>query len=95
MKSDSFTAYICVTCLLYTSVIDEIIADFDAIEIDETVKKPKVGVVGEILVKFHPDANNNIIDVIESVSYTHLMLPKNFWKAKNYPLRMIIINFKN
>ena len=47
-------------------VIDEIIADFDAIEIDETVKKPKVGVVGEILVKFHPDANNNIIDVIES-----------------------------
>lgn len=47
-------------------VIDEIIADFDAIEIDETVKKPKVGVVGEILVKFHPDANNNIIDVIEA-----------------------------
>lgn len=46
-------------------VIDEIIADFDAIEIDDTIKKPKVGVVGEILVKFHPDANNNIIDVIE------------------------------
>ena len=46
-------------------VIEEIVADFDAIEIDETVKKPKVGVVGEILVKFHPDANNNIIDVIE------------------------------
>ena len=23
------------------------------------------------------------------------MLQKNFWKAKNYPLRMIIINFKN
>lgn len=47
-------------------VIDEIIADFDAIEIDETIKKPRVGVVGEILVKFHPDANNNIIDVIEA-----------------------------
>lgn len=46
-------------------VIEEIIADFDAIEIDESIKKPKVGVVGEILVKFHPDANNNIIDVIE------------------------------
>ncbi len=46
-------------------VIDEIISDFDAIEIDDTVKKPRVGVVGEILVKFHPDANNNIIDVIE------------------------------
>ncbi len=46
-------------------VIDEIIDDFDSIPIDETIKKPKVGVVGEILVKFHPDANNNIIDVIE------------------------------
>lgn len=47
-------------------VIEEIIADFDAIPIDETIKKPRVGVVGEILVKFHPDANNNIVDVIES-----------------------------
>ncbi|MCC8169842.1 MAG: 2-hydroxyacyl-CoA dehydratase [Oscillospiraceae bacterium] len=47
-------------------IIDEIVADFDAIPIDETVKKPRVGVVGEILVKFHPDANNNIVDVIES-----------------------------
>ena len=46
-------------------VIDEIIDDFDKIPIDESIKKPKVGVVGEILVKFHPDANNNIIDVIE------------------------------
>ncbi|MBR0365805.1 MAG: 2-hydroxyacyl-CoA dehydratase, partial [Clostridia bacterium] len=47
-------------------VIDEIIADFDAIPIDETVKKPKVGVVGEILVKFQPDANNDVVGVIES-----------------------------
>ena len=47
-------------------VIEEIIADFDAIPIDETIKKPRVGVVGEILVKFHPDANNNIVDVIEN-----------------------------
>ena len=47
-------------------VIEEIIADFDRIPIDETVKKPKVGVVGEILVKFHPDANNDVVGVIES-----------------------------
>ena len=46
-------------------VIDEIINDFDLIEIDETVRKPKVGVVGEILVKFHPDANNDVVGVIE------------------------------
>ncbi len=47
-------------------VIDEIIADFDAVPIDDSVRKPQVGIVGEILVKFHPDANNNIIDVIEN-----------------------------
>ncbi len=47
-------------------VIDEIIADFDAIPIDDSVRKPKVGVVGEILVKFHPDANNDVVGVIES-----------------------------
>lgn len=47
-------------------VTEEIIADFDAIPIDETAKKPKVGVVGEILVKFHPDANNDVVGVIES-----------------------------
>ncbi len=27
--------------------------------------KPRVGVVGEILVKFHPTANNHVVDVIE------------------------------
>ena len=41
-------------------------ADFDAIPIDEGLKKPKVGVVGEILVKFHPGANNYVTDVIEA-----------------------------
>lgn len=46
--------------------VDRIFADFDAIEIDESIKKPRVGVVGEILVKFHPGANNNIVHVIES-----------------------------
>ena len=30
------------------------------------MKKPKVGVVGEILVKFHPDANNQIVKTIEA-----------------------------
>ncbi|MCI7145686.1 MAG: 2-hydroxyacyl-CoA dehydratase [Clostridiales bacterium] len=29
------------------------------------IKKPKVGVVGEILVKYHPVANNDIVGVIE------------------------------
>ncbi|MDD6311258.1 MAG: acyl-CoA dehydratase activase-related protein [Firmicutes bacterium] len=39
--------------------------DFDELELRD-IKKPRVGVVGEILVKYHPTANNDIVDVIES-----------------------------
>jgi len=41
-----------------------IIRDFDRLELMD-VKKPKVGVVGEILVKYHPTANNDIVSIIE------------------------------
>ena len=43
----------------------EIIEDFDNIEIKD-IKKPRVGVVGEILVKFLPAANNYLVDLLES-----------------------------
>src|SRR5699024_7167062 len=29
-------------------------------------RKPKVGIVGEILVKYHPTANNDLIKILES-----------------------------
>ena len=45
--------------------IREIIRDFDNIEIHEDMVKPKVGVVGEILVKYHPVANNDVINLLE------------------------------
>lgn len=45
--------------------ITEIVESFDNIELNDIVK-PKVGIVGEILVKFHPTANNNIVDIIEN-----------------------------
>jgi len=45
--------------------IRNIVKAFDEFEIDETVKKPRVGVVGEILVKFHPTANNDLVGLIE------------------------------
>ncbi len=44
--------------------IRQIVADFDCLEIVD-IRKPRVGLVGEILVKFHPTANNDIVDVIE------------------------------
>ena len=43
----------------------EIIEDFDAIPITDEIK-PKVGIVGEILVKFAPAANNHLVDLLES-----------------------------
>ena len=45
--------------------LTSIIKEFDNIELVD-INKPKVGVVGEILVKFHPTANNNIVGTIES-----------------------------
>ncbi len=46
-------------------IVKEIVKAFDTIEINNEVK-PKVGIVGEILVKYHPTANNNIVDVLEN-----------------------------
>ncbi|MBU3875571.1 2-hydroxyacyl-CoA dehydratase [Faecalicatena sp. AGMB00832] len=43
----------------------DIIHDFDTIETVD-IKKPRVGVVGEILVKFLPAANNHLVDLLES-----------------------------
>ncbi len=45
--------------------IRDIVRDFDNLPLKDVVK-PRVGLVGEILVKFHPTANNNIVDLIEA-----------------------------
>jgi predicted nucleotide-binding protein (sugar kinase/HSP70/actin superfamily) len=52
--------------LSYSGLIRAIVDEFDALELREVERKPRVGIVGEILVKFQPDANNHVIDVIES-----------------------------
>ena len=48
--------------------VQEIVHDFDTIELDETLKKPRVGIVGEILVKFLPAANNHVVELLEAES---------------------------
>lgn len=45
--------------------IYRIVKDFDSLEIKEDLIKPKIGIVGEILVKFHPFANNYIVELLE------------------------------
>ncbi len=43
----------------------QIIQDFDQIEVTDA-RKPRVGVVGEILVKFSPAGNNHLVELLES-----------------------------
>ena len=43
----------------------QIVHDFDSLPITDE-KKPRVGIVGEILVKFHPVANNYLVDLLEA-----------------------------
>ena len=50
----------------YADVCRGIVADFDALPIDETLRKPRVGIVGEILVKYMPLANNHLVELLEA-----------------------------
>ncbi len=49
----------------YKQLCYDIVNDFDTLPLIE-VKKPRVGVVGEILVKFLPMANNHLVDLLEA-----------------------------
>ena len=46
-------------------IITDMVEAFDALPVTEQ-RKPVIGVVGEILVKYHPTANNEIVKVLES-----------------------------
>lgn len=49
----------------FKDTVRRIVEDFDTLPLKGLGTKPRVGVVGEILVKFHPTANNQVVDVIE------------------------------
>ena len=52
--------------LPYPVLAREIVKSFDALPLKDVPRKVRVGMVGEILVKYQPDANNHVVDVIES-----------------------------
>ena len=62
---------ICVQSILdkktyrFKDVCHDLVNDFDNFAIDETLKKPRVGIVGEILVKYMPFANNHLVELLE------------------------------
>ncbi|MDE6025770.1 MAG: 2-hydroxyacyl-CoA dehydratase [Lachnospiraceae bacterium] len=62
---------ICIKCIEhngrgFTKVVNGIVNDFDKLPLKEDVVKPRVGIVGEILVKFLPSANNHLVDLLEA-----------------------------
>lgn len=73
--------------------IYQIVDDFDNLPL-LNIKKPRVGLVGEILVKFHPTANNEIVKIIEEeggeavmpdlIDFFQYSFYNNKFKRKNY-----------
>ncbi|MEG2982474.1 MAG: acyl-CoA dehydratase activase-related protein [Raoultibacter sp.] len=49
----------------FKETVAKIVADFEALPLQGEGTLPRVGVVGEILVKFHPTANNQVVEAIE------------------------------
>ena len=49
----------------YRKVCKGIVEAFDKLPIHEQIRKPKVGIVGEILVKYMPLANNHLVELLE------------------------------
>ena len=77
----------------YKRLIKNCVKEFDALELRDIPRKPRVGIVGEILVKFHPDANNHAVDVIEEegceaelpglMQFFHNAMASSKWNHEN------------
>ncbi|MBQ8228913.1 MAG: 2-hydroxyacyl-CoA dehydratase [Clostridia bacterium] len=83
----------------YKQICEGIVRDFDNLPIREDVKKHRVGVVGEILVKYMPLANNHIVELLEKegaeavvpdlMDFFNYYLYKNDYKHKYLGSRKI------
>ena len=45
--------------------IYDMVNDFEQIKLDTSIEKPKVGIVGEVLIKYHPFGNNFVANKLE------------------------------
>lgn len=50
----------------FTKMLKQIVREFDVLPLQDIPRKPRVGIVGEILVQYHPDANNNAVGTVEA-----------------------------
>ena len=72
----------------------QMVEEFDAIPIHEDMKKPRVGIVGEILVKYSPTGNNHLVELLESegaevvvpelFGFMHYCFYNQIYKAENF-----------
>ncbi len=49
----------------FNNSLYDIVNDFEKIELDTSIQKPKVGIVGEVLIKYHPFGNNFVANKLE------------------------------
>ena len=71
--------------------IYDIVNDFEKIELDTSVEKPKVGIVGEVLIKYHPFGNNFVADILEKEG-AEVVLPDFMGFAKFMATHRITFN---
>ena len=71
--------------------IYDIVNDFEKIELDTSVKKPRVGIVGEVLIKYHPFGNNFVADLLEKEG-AEVILPDFMGFAKFMATHKITFN---
>ena len=50
----------------FKNSIYDMVNDFEKIQLDTSIEKPKVGIVGEVLIKYHPFGNNFVADKLEA-----------------------------
>ena len=65
--------------------------DFEKIELDTSIEKPKVGIVGEVLIKYHPFGNNFVVDKLEQEG-AEVILPDFMGFAKFIATHKITFN---
>jgi Uncharacterized protein conserved in bacteria len=53
------------TRMSYGAMCRALVSDFDRLPLQNRPRKPRVGIVGEILVKYMPMGNNHLVEVLE------------------------------
>ena len=71
--------------------IYDIVNDFEKIELDTSIEKPKVGIVGEVLIKYHPFGNNYVANLLEQEG-AEVILPDFMGFAKFMATHRITFN---